>query len=142
MNYQHLHDLRRLARQPLALIAAPLCWLALASAQAPARPVQQEEPFEQDKRVKQEKPELPGGLQAQPGGDSSKDEMIELFHKVEKRLGEIDKLLYQASAGERALTRQSEAGISELLKNSVSKSEEVTRDIDRILEIAAKNGGT
>lgn len=142
MNDQPMHDLRRFARKPLALIAAPLCWLALAGAQAPERPVQQEQPAPQEKPVEREKPKLPGALQGQPGGDSSKDEMIELFHKVEKRLSEIDKLLYQASAGERALTRQNEAGISELLKSSVSKSEQVTRDIDRILEIAAENGSS
>lgn len=133
MKHTRMHDLRRLARQRGTLLAASLCWLSLASAQEPGRPAKPEKP---------KLTEVMQGQAGQAGGDASKDEMIELFHKVEKRLSEIDKLLYQASAGESALTRQSEAGISELLKNSVSKSQEVTRDIDRILEIAAKNGGT
>jgi hypothetical protein len=85
-------------------------------------------------------PTLPTGA---PQGDNSREEMIELFRKVEKRLGEIDKLLYDASAGETSLAGKSlESGLSDLLKDSKSKSEDVLSGIDRILEIAKQQGGT
>ena len=108
----------RLALSPLAVLACA----ALAQAQEP------------------EKPKLTEvGREALGQG---RDEMIELFHKVERRLDEIDRLLYDASTGTRKLEAQQESGIGELLKSSTQKSQEVVRDIDRILEIAAKNGGT
>jgi hypothetical protein len=86
---------------------------------------------------------VPPTLPTLPQADDSREEMIELFRKVEKRLNEIDKLLYDASAGEVSLKGESlESGLSDLLKNSKSKSEEVLSGIDRILEIAKQQGGT
>src|SRR4029453_6486841 len=49
--------------------------------------------------------------QAQGG----QDEMVVLFQRVESRLREIDKLLYDASAGE-PVVRVEESGIAELLR--------------------------
>ena len=76
-------------------------------------------------------------------GDA-RDEMIELFHKVERRLAEIDALLYDASTGQPSpgpgLATVAESGIGELLERSQSQSQEVLQDIDRILEIAQKFG--
>jgi len=57
-------------------------------------------------------------------------EMIELFGKVELRLRQIDKLLYDAAAAESA-----PAG-GELLNRSRERGREVLEGIDRILEIA------
>ena len=88
------------------------------------------------------KPELPR-LPELGGANDPRQEMIELFRKVETRLGEIDKLLYDASAGERGLSGSSlDSGMAELLKTSKGKSEEVLAGIDRILEIAQQEGGT
>jgi hypothetical protein len=85
-----------------------------------------------------EKPRLPAlGPNA---GDGGRAEMVGLFHKVERRLGEIDKLLYDASTGHSALQSQKESGIADLIKSSSAKSKEVTRDIDKILELAAQAG--
>lgn len=87
-------------------------------------------------------PELPR-LPELGGANDPRQEMIELFRKVETRLGEIDKLLYDASAGERALSGSSlDSGMAELLKSSKGKSEEVLAGIDRILEIAQQQGGS
>ena len=84
-------------------------------------------------------PKLPDmGLSQADGG---RGEMIQLFHKVERRLGEIDRLLYDASAGKTALKSLEESGIANLIKNSSGKSQEVIKDIDKILAIAAKSGG-
>ena len=70
-----------------------------------------------------------------------REEMIELFRKVESRLKEIDQLLYDASAGNAVGGEVAEAGIDELLQQSTSKGEEVLSGIDRILEIAQQQGG-
>ncbi len=110
-----------------ARIALAAAALALA---ASAHPASAQEP-------------VPPTLPTLPKADDSREEMIELFRKVEKRLGEIDKLLYDASAGEGSLKGESlDSGLSDLLKNSKSKSEEVLSGIDRILEIAKQQGGT
>jgi hypothetical protein len=74
--------------------------------------------------------------------DDPREEMIEVFHRVERRLEEIDRLLYDAAAGEAQLSAVSESGMLDLLRRSQSKSEEAIQGIDRILEIANQNGGT
>jgi hypothetical protein len=86
----------------------------------------------------QDKPMIPPFLQ-EPQDPKAK--MIELFQKVETRLGEIDKLLYDASTGEAKLAKVSESGIADLLKGSRSRGEEVLSGIDEILKIARENGG-
>ncbi len=78
----------------------------------------------------------------QPGADQARDEMIELFHKVERRLKEIDELLYRAGSGEAGIESQPESGIAELLQRSRDGGKEVLGGIDRILEIAKQQGGT
>lgn len=101
----------------------------------------------------QEKPRLPDI--GAPAGGGGREEMIKLFHRVERRLGEIDRLLYDASTGQAPLESQKESGIGDLIKSatptggvgamiksSSSKSQEAIRDIDKILEIAAANGGS
>jgi hypothetical protein len=78
----------------------------------------------------------------QVGPNDPRQEMIELFHKVERRLGEIDELLYKAGSGETGLESQAESGIAELLQRSKDGGKEVLSGIDRILEIARQQGGT
>jgi len=73
--------------------------------------------------------------------DQGRTEMIELFRKVENRLKEIDRLLFDASAGGALSGEIGEAGIDELLQQSTSKAEDVLSGIDRILEIAQQQGG-
>ena len=74
-------------------------------------------------------------------GAGARDEMIEIFQRVEKRLQEIDALLYDASAGESGLEPLAESGIGELLKASQQKGQEVLSGIDRLLELAQQQRG-
>ena len=69
------------------------------------------------------------------------DEMKALFKKVDRRLGEIDQLLYDAGAGEAKLAQLTESGIGKLLDQYKSHSQEVQSGIDRIIEIAQQSGG-
>ena len=92
-------------------------------------------------QVGPEHPPLPGGGGPGAGGEQqARQEMMELFGKVETRLKEIDALLYDASAGQSGLAGADETVIGELLQQSSSKSEEVLSGIDRILEIASQFG--
>jgi len=70
-----------------------------------------------------------------PGAGGEEDEMLKLFGQVERRLREIDRLLYDASAG-RAPGKLEESGIDKLLKRGRESSKQVLEDIDRILELA------
>lgn len=77
----------------------------------------------------------------QGGEEDPRQKMMELFKKVETRLGEIDKMLYDAGTGETRLASNADSGLSELLKSSRKKQEEVLSGIDEILEIASQQGG-
>lgn len=72
----------------------------------------------------------PEGI-APPG----EDEIVKLFGQVERRMREIDRLLYDASAG-RAPGAIEESGIDRLLQRGREASKQVLEDIDRILELA------
>jgi hypothetical protein len=101
-----------------------LAALALASpAQEPTVPPPQPRP--------QIGPEPQGPPQATP----EEDEMLRLFGQVERRMREIDRLLYDASAG-RAPGKIEESGIDKLLKRGRESSQQVLDDIDKILELA------
>lgn len=72
---------------------------------------------------------------------SDQELLIQLFGKVETQLREIDRLLSDAGAGDtRALDAVGPAGIDELLKHSKASGEEVVQNIDKILEIAKRQG--
>jgi len=94
-------------------------------------------------------------------GKSPQQEMAELFQTVERRLGAMGDYLLDAGAGDTGkLAEVSETGLLELLQQgrpsapqptgsvsdllSISKAEgqQALKEIDRILEIAAQNGGT
>lgn len=73
--------------------------------------------------------------------DGAREEMKALFRKVETRLREIDRLLSDASAGDReALKKNADSGMGELLEQTRARGQEVLEGIDRILEIARQFG--
>ena len=135
-------------RAVIALVLAALSG-PIAAAQeagetpAPApQPVQEVEPAPAEQAPPKLPPvELPPLPVPQLPGEqaSARDEMVKLFQEVERRLGEIDDLLFDASAGT-PLDAQEGAGIGDLLQRSIDSSEEVRRDMDRILEIAKQQG--
>ena len=110
--------------------------LGLVCATALAQEPQETPPAPEPEQV--EPPPLPV-LQPPGSEDSARDEMIELFQKVERRLGEIDDMLYDASAGD-AIDPQEESGIGDLIQRSIEGAEEVREAMDRILEIAQEQG--
>jgi len=74
------------------------------------------------------------GSAGSPGGGQK--EMLELFAKVERRLKEIDKLLFDASAGDVPTAPVADAGIDKLLEGAIQRGQEAQQGIDRILELA------
>ena len=84
---------------------------------------------------------VPTVLGGEVDPDAGRNEMIELFRKVEQRLREIDQLLFDASAGEAIDEDVEAAGIADLLRQSTSRAKEVVEGINRILEIAEREGG-
>lgn len=70
------------------------------------------------------------------------DEMVRLFQQIERRQSQIDTLLGRA----RDRSQSGQPHLSELLKDTESYAHDVTRDIDRILELAGHShpggGGT
>lgn len=87
--------------------------------------------------AQEESPLLPPQLSADP-----RERMKELFVQIERRLGEIDQLLYRAGSGDAPLESQRESGIGELLKQSRSSGQKVLDDIDAMLELAQQMGGS
>jgi hypothetical protein len=73
---------------------------------------------------------------------SPQDEMIALFHEVERTLESIDIELADAGAGESPLGEGSESGIERLLDSAAQKGQAAVSGIDRILELAEKMGGS
>lgn len=78
----------------------------------------------------------------QSAQDAAEQEMRELFLKVETRLREIDRLLSDAGAGDtKAIGKDLDSGMGELLKRTQDSGNEALKDIDRILELAAQLDG-
>jgi hypothetical protein len=91
---------------------------------------------------------------------SPQEEMLKLFHAVERRMQDMGSYLLDASAGDTSRLgkmqesglgdliaagrpqRLSAGGIADLLSATRGEGGRVLRDIDRILEIAAEQGGT
>ncbi len=70
-------------------------------------------------------------------------QMIELFHRVETKLIEVDSLLYDASAGEVSLSDAArDSGMGDLLRGGMSRSEGAIETIDEILRLAQEQGGS
>ncbi|HED64656.1 MAG TPA: hypothetical protein ENJ09_03770 [Planctomycetes bacterium] len=130
-------------RAVVALLGLALAGQSSASAQGPT-------PTAPEGRGSQETaPEESGGEELPPSvegtGESApvldlesdpQQEMIDLFHRVERRLGEIDLDLADAGAGDLPPGELEGAGLEEFLKQTLAKSTEVQQDIERILELA------
>lgn len=114
----------------------------------------------QDAPDDEEHPPL-GIEQQMPGAPNPQQEMIELFQTVERRLQDMGGYLVDAGAGDTSrLEEMSDSGIEELLRQgrpespqptggiadllSASRAEgqQALEDMQRILELAAQNGGT
>ena len=81
-------------------------------------------------------------LEGIPGASGDpRQELIELFHGVERQLVEVDLQLTQAGAGVMPLEAPADAGLDDLLRSALETSQAISRDIDRILEIAQEMGG-
>ncbi|MCH2106086.1 MAG: hypothetical protein MK291_05540, partial [Planctomycetes bacterium] len=79
--------------------------------------------------------ELPGAV------DQAQEEMLQLFRDIEQNLRKVDILLSDAGAGDTSgLAEVEEAGIGKLLEDSRERSEQVLKDIDRLLELAEQAG--
>jgi len=76
------------------------------------------------------------GVGPPPAQGGGQKEMLELFAKVERRLNEIDKLLFDASARDVPTGPVADAGIDELLKGAIQRGKEAQEGIDKILELA------
>src|SRR5262245_64049830 len=71
-----------------------------------------------------------------PGLSSAQEEMIKLFHEVERTLGAIDVELGDAGAGRIPVPEGRDSGMDRLLRSTGTKSDEAVVGIDRILELA------
>jgi len=101
-------------------------------------PTKQEQAPEPKQEEKQEKPSVLDEMDEMFGsGDEAVEELVELFHEVERALVAIDDQLYEAGAsGE--LSELDAAGLEELLRSTRGASTDVMRGIDRILEVASQ----
>jgi len=88
-------------------------------------------------RAQEQGPLLPPQLREDP-----RERMKELVVQIERRLGEIDVLLYRAGSGETKLESQDESGIAQLLAQSRSSGQRVLDDIDEMLELSEQMGGS
>ncbi|MFT4541806.1 MAG: hypothetical protein ACI841_000856 [Planctomycetota bacterium] len=100
-----------------------ICWSAILAAGLAAPGLTQEigpAPVKQDEG-KTDGPRIEGGLPISP--DDRVDELTKLFAEVELRLGRIDQLLTDASAGETSkLAEVGESGIEDLLDSAQDSS--------------------
>jgi cobalamin biosynthesis protein CobT len=108
------------------------------SKEAP-KPVKQEEAKDKEAEA-QEAVEVPEGSILPPGvGPQPKDsaaEIIELFKRVDEKMKAIDAILFDMGAGELPLAAPEDSGLGDLLSLTKGASDDVVRDIDRILKIA------
>ena len=130
------------------LVATGLAWGVLCATSLPMGPAQDPKPIQ---------PRLRDEVQAER---SPQEEMLKLFHAVERRMQDMGSYLLDASAGDTSRLgemqesglgdliaagrpqRLSAGGIADLLSATRGEGGRVLRDIDRILEIAAEQGGT
>ncbi|NOT29789.1 MAG: hypothetical protein HOP15_04985 [Planctomycetes bacterium] len=74
------------------------------------------------------------------GLDAAQEEMIRLFHEVERTLAAIDVELFDASAGRIPIPEGKDSGIERLLRSNNEKSDQAVTGIERILELAETLG--
>ena len=121
----------RTSRLALACTPFALAGLVLAqqSGQEPEKAKEHEEPLPQI-----EIPDL-------TGQSSDQQEMIRLFHEVERTMEAIDVELADAGAGRIPAPEGRDSGIERLLRSHGQKSEQAVSGIEQILEVAQRMGG-
>jgi hypothetical protein len=92
------------------------------------------EPEEELPRI--EIPDLTG-----EGEQDDQQEMIRLFHEVERTLEAIDVELSDAGAGRVPTPEGRESGIDRLLRSHGQKSQQAVSGIEQILEVAQRMSG-
>lgn len=117
----------RLLARSAGLFVLGLCASDLCHAQEPRQEEEEEMPAIQ----------IPG-LNAP---DDPQQEMIRIFHEVERTLESIDIELFDASAGRIPMPEGKESGIERLLRSHGEKSDQAVAGIERILELAQQMGG-
>ena len=75
------------------------------------------------------------------GQNSDQEEMIRLFHEVERTLEAIDVELNDAGAGRVPPPEGRDSAIDRLLRSHGQKSEQAVSGIEQILEVAQRMGG-
>jgi len=118
---------RRLLSLPPILLASLVATVLAAQEQEEAPP--QEEP----------RPSVPSPEQMFPD-DDLRQELIRIFHEVERNLRRIDDGLADAGAGYVPLDEVGESGIDDLLRATAAESSRAVQGIERILEIAQQLG--
>jgi len=124
-----MRRLRPAAR--LAAVSATLVLTGLALAQQQEK---EKEPAKEEEIPQIEIPDL-------TGGNSDQEEMIRLFHEVERTLESIDVELADAGAGRIPLPEGRDSAIDRLLQSHGQKSEQAVSGIEKILEVAQRMGG-
>jgi len=93
---------------------------------------------ETDQEAKKKQPEIE--LPDLSGMQAAQEEMIKLFHEVERTLGAIDLELADAGAGRIPVPEGKDSGIERLLRAHGEKSDQAVAGIERILELAEELG--
>jgi hypothetical protein len=129
-----LMKLDRFLTHSAGLLLFGLCGTGLCLAQDTGKPAP--EPVQEE----EEMPEIQiPGLNAP---DDPQQEMIRIFHEVERTLESIDIELFDASAGRIPMPEGKESGIERLLRSHGEKSDQAVAGIERILELAQQMGGS
>ena len=74
--------------------------------------------------------------------ENMQQEMIRLFHEVERTLDAIDLQLADGGAGRIPPPEGKDSGIERLLRSTGQRSDEAVTGMDQILELAARMGGS
>jgi len=118
---------------PYAVLAPAAVALAATLAAARPAPAVRDDPKAGDDPLK---PQLPFEM------NEDQEELLRLFHEVERKLVAIDEKLMAAGAGEAPLEEVEDSGLEKLLRSTSSDSQNVVENLDKILEIAERMGGT
>lgn len=119
----------------LAAVSASLLLTGLALAQ----PQEKQEPAKEKQEIDEEIPQIE--IPDLTGRSSDQEEMIRLFHEVERTLESIDVELSDAGAGRIPAPAGRDSAIERLLQSHGQKSDQAVSGIEQILEVAQRMGG-
>jgi len=120
-----------------ALLLLPLLPGSMTLASVSLRHEHASEPEGRQDKEPQEKEDFLDHTKDLFGGDDKIQELVDLFHEVERALVDIDDQLFEAGAGG-GLGEVEAAGIEKLLLATRDQSKSVVQGIDRILEVASQ----